>query len=89
LIDLFARDPYALGPEDVSLLVAYYRHCRAQGMFRDVAHRAVAEGKTPPKPRKSTAATAATADPASAAPAPKPRKPQSPRPRQLRRLPGL
>jgi len=86
LIDLFARSPYKLTPEGVALLVAHYRHCRAAGMFRDTAHRAVADGKPPPKPRRSTAATA---DPAPDAPAPKTRKPRSPRPHQLPRLPGL
>ncbi len=80
LLNLFARDPYDMTPEDIAAIVAHCRRARAAGQFREVAHKAIAAGKPPPKARKSAVKPIdATSGPTEAAP--KTRKPREPRKR--------
>ena len=81
LLNLFARDPYDMTPADIAQMVAHYQRARRAGAFRDVAHKAIAAGKAPPRPRKSAANDLAAASGEVAGEVAKTRKPRQPRKR--------
>ena len=56
LLNLFARDPYDMTPDDIAQIVAHYQRMRAAGILRVETHKALAEGKPIPKLRNPASA---------------------------------